>query len=271
MEEILASIRRIIADDQSLPSRSALRETSRGDAEIALGESQQHGALHVLRTGEEPIEKPSVNLSSGGENASDLRAALNPSTSPTLGQDAAGQNAAGRDSDRQDAEPNANISDVTGPRVERQWREETLVEPSERSAEPQPASAPSISHVAADEDELAGVEAAGEAGAHEAGAQQAGADNTDVDSYDDVPLGHDDSIATSTMAHGLFSAHTGQSVSSAFNVLAATRLADNSEELLGLAREMIRPLLKTWLDDNLPSMVERMVRAEIERVARGAR
>ena len=32
---------------------------------------------------------------------------------------------------------------------------------------------------------------------------------------------------------------------------------------------MIKPLLKTWLDDNLPSMVERMVRAEIERVARG--
>ena len=34
---------------------------------------------------------------------------------------------------------------------------------------------------------------------------------------------------------------------------------------------MIRPLLKTWLDENLPSMVERLVRAEIERVARGGR
>jgi len=28
-------------------------------------------------------------------------------------------------------------------------------------------------------------------------------------------------------------------------------------------------MLKTWLDDNLPGMVERLVRAEIERVARG--
>jgi cell pole-organizing protein PopZ len=28
-------------------------------------------------------------------------------------------------------------------------------------------------------------------------------------------------------------------------------------------------MLKTWLDDNLPGLVERLVRAEIERVARG--
>jgi cell pole-organizing protein PopZ len=38
-----------------------------------------------------------------------------------------------------------------------------------------------------------------------------------------------------------------------------------------MVRDMIRPMLKTWLDDNLPIMVERLVRAEIERVARGGR
>jgi len=32
---------------------------------------------------------------------------------------------------------------------------------------------------------------------------------------------------------------------------------------------LLRPMLKAWLDDNLPGMVERMVRAEIERVSRG--
>jgi uncharacterized protein len=36
-----------------------------------------------------------------------------------------------------------------------------------------------------------------------------------------------------------------------------------------LVREMLRPLLKAWLDENLPGMVERLVRSEIERVARG--
>ncbi len=33
-----------------------------------------------------------------------------------------------------------------------------------------------------------------------------------------------------------------------------------------LVREEIRPLLKAWLDANLPPLVERLVRAEIERV-----
>ena len=38
-----------------------------------------------------------------------------------------------------------------------------------------------------------------------------------------------------------------------------------------MAREMLRPMIKAWLDENLPAMVERLVRAEIQRVARGGR
>ncbi len=69
----------------------------------------------------------------------------------------------------------------------------------------------------------------------------------------------------------LFSASTGQSVVSAFNTLAASRLIDNDDVLQDLARDMLRPMLKEWLDDNLPTLVERLVRAEIERVGRGGR
>lgn len=36
-----------------------------------------------------------------------------------------------------------------------------------------------------------------------------------------------------------------------------------------VVREEVRPLLKEWLDNHLPGIVERAVRAEIERVARG--
>ena len=38
--------------------------------------------------------------------------------------------------------------------------------------------------------------------------------------------------------------------------------------LEGLVREMLRPMLAEWLDQNLPGMVERMVKAEISRIAR---
>ena len=55
----------------------------------------------------------------------------------------------------------------------------------------------------------------------------------------------------------------------AFSSLAYTVLAQNSRTLEDLVREMLKPMLKAWLDDNLPNMVERLVRAEIERVSRG--
>lgn len=38
--------------------------------------------------------------------------------------------------------------------------------------------------------------------------------------------------------------------------------------LEGLARELMRPMLAEWLDKNLPGMVEKLVQAEIARIAR---
>lgn len=67
----------------------------------------------------------------------------------------------------------------------------------------------------------------------------------------------------------LVSASTSAAVDSAFNTLAHTVLVQNARTLEDLVRDMLRPLLKSWLDDNLPGMVERLVRAEIERVSRG--
>jgi cell pole-organizing protein PopZ len=67
----------------------------------------------------------------------------------------------------------------------------------------------------------------------------------------------------------LVSASTTAAVDSAFNTLAHTVLVQNGRTLEDLVREMLRPLLKNWLDDNLPGLVERLVRAEIERVSRG--
>jgi cell pole-organizing protein PopZ len=67
----------------------------------------------------------------------------------------------------------------------------------------------------------------------------------------------------------LISGATSAAVDSAFNALAQTVLSQNARTLEDLVREMLRPMLKSWLDDNLPGMVERMVRAEIERASRG--
>jgi len=56
-------------------------------------------------------------------------------------------------------------------------------------------------------------------------------------------------------------------VHSAWDALAQNVLVDNVRTLQDLVQEMLRPMLKSWLDDNLPTLVERLVRAEIDRLA----
>ncbi len=67
----------------------------------------------------------------------------------------------------------------------------------------------------------------------------------------------------------LMSQQTANAVNSAFNTLAQTVLSNNARTLEDLVKEMLRPMLRSWLDDNLPGLVEKIVRAEIERVSRG--
>ena len=67
-------------------------------------------------------------------------------------------------------------------------------------------------------------------------------------------------------------ASAASSVNSLLRTLDASRQASGTllyrggPTLEDMVREEIRPLLKAWLDENLPPVVERLVRAEIERV-----
>jgi cell pole-organizing protein PopZ len=69
----------------------------------------------------------------------------------------------------------------------------------------------------------------------------------------------------------LVSTKTDQAVSGAFEALSASLALRGDELAENMTREILRPMLKAWLDENLPSLVERLVRAEIQRVARGGR
>jgi cell pole-organizing protein PopZ len=68
----------------------------------------------------------------------------------------------------------------------------------------------------------------------------------------------------------LLSQRASEAVSAAFGTLANT-MFEGSRTIEDVVREMLKPMLQTWLEDNLPSLVERLVRAEIERVSRGGR
>lgn len=67
----------------------------------------------------------------------------------------------------------------------------------------------------------------------------------------------------------LVSQRASASVNAAFGQLTHTILSQKAKTLDDLVKEMLRPMLKAWLDENLPVIVERLVRAEIERVSRG--
>ena len=77
------------------------------------------------------------------------------------------------------------------------------------------------------------------------------------------------------LAEELLEPATAAAVSSAFSKLNAPRISPDMPLTAGgltveaMIREMMRPMLKEWLEENLPSMVERIVTQEIERVSRG--
>ncbi len=244
MEEILASIRRIIADDQTMPSRTSPREHPPLIEAARVEDAPPQSPIPLRRGEPAPPDRawPNVREKAG--------AAERPSTGeprpeevepPAVARLAPIVPAHGQIAPQfpmPDRPPAADAASSQDPGYARLFPSVVDVEAGrgggEASALENAAAAPSAAFTGGH-----GITA------EDAPRRAAGPD--------------------------LFSVHTDQTVSSAFNMLAATRLADNSEELLGLAREMIRPLLKSWLDDNLPTMVERLVRAEIERVARGGR
>lgn len=67
----------------------------------------------------------------------------------------------------------------------------------------------------------------------------------------------------------IISDQTGRQVAAAFGELNDAFAASRKRSFDEMAEEMMRPMLQEWMDNNLPLLVERLVREEIERVARG--
>ena len=71
----------------------------------------------------------------------------------------------------------------------------------------------------------------------------------------------------------LVSPSTAYSAQNSFQQLTDAIMARASGDrgLEDMTQDLLRGMLKTWLDDNLPQLVEKLVREEIERVARRGR
>jgi cell pole-organizing protein PopZ len=221
MEEILASIRRIIADDEAKPADKAT-----GPAPAASTAKPAAADLSPSAAGQARIAPAAPTPAAAGNNQDDIDALL-----------------AGLDADPSDAEmrpplPDGDVLELTD--------EMALPDPEPtrfRKVEPQ--------------DDLEFSENA------------APAQPRRQPAFEPPPFYESPAPAPQPQPQQILSRSTVSAVESAFNTLANTVLSNNARTLEDLVREMLRPMLKSWLDDNLPGLVERIVKAEIERVSRG--
>ena len=98
----------------------------------------------------------------------------------------------------------------------------------------------------------------------------------DIDAYEPepepAPAPKPVAKAPSAPSAGLVSKSTETAAASAFGSLTSNLLVPKSDRTLeDVTRDLLRPLLQAWLDENLPSIVEEQVRIEVERISRQGR
>ena len=98
----------------------------------------------------------------------------------------------------------------------------------------------------------------------------------DIDAYEPeaapAPAPKPAAKAPSAPSAGLVSKSTESAAASAFGSLTSNLLVPKSDRTLeDVTRDLLRPLLQSWLDENLPSIVEEQVRIEVERISRQGR
>jgi cell pole-organizing protein PopZ len=96
---------------------------------------------------------------------------------------------------------------------------------------------------------------------------------TEPDPYAAQGYGYEQAYAPPALEGPLLSRQSEAQTESAFRQLSDALLAraTGDRSLEDMTRDMLRTMLKQWLDANLPSIVEDMVREEIQRVARRGR
>jgi len=232
MEEILASIRRIIADDEAKPAAAEKPAAAAPPPKVEPPPPAARPAMKSPPPAPPPAAKPAA------------AAPKSPPPAPapaSNSQDDIDSLLASLD----EATPAAEIRPSPQPEAD-------VFELTDDMALPEPAATPSFRKVEP-QDDVEFTEARTRA---------------PEPMREPVREREPPAIETAPMQQ-IISGTTMRAVESAFNSLANTVLSNNARTLEDLVKEMLRPMLKSWLDDNLPGLVERIVKAEIQRVSRG--
>jgi len=239
MEEILASIRRIIADDEAKPPPGADKPAAAAPPPAAPAKPEKSAPEASA-----PAAKPPVVNDVAPSKAAPPPAAAKPAAPPPPPPPAASNNQDDIDALLNGLDETTTEEEVRSPQGDGEVMDLTDEMAVEVAPPPSPQNA---FHKIDPEDDLEFAE------------------STASKSMQRPPA----EAAAQPRPTPMLSTTTVSAVESAFNTLAHTVLSNNARTLEDLVKEMLRPMLKSWLDDNLPGLVERIVKAEIERVSRG--
>ena len=244
MEEILASIRRIIADDEAKPP------TADKPAPAAAAAKPEKPAAPAAKTPVMNDIPPSAIPAAQAAAAKVTPPPAKPAAPPVAPP--APAPAVSNSQDDIDALLNGLDEATSADEIRPSQPDGEVFELTDEMALPDPE--PSF-HTIEPDDDLEFTESGAAKAAHRQPA------------FEPPPF----ESAPAPPPQQMLSRSTVSAVESAFNTLANTVLSNNARTLEDLVKEMLRPMLKNWLDDNLPGLVERIVKAEIERVSRGGR
>ena len=244
MEEILASIRRIIADDEAKPPPT---EAAKPEKPATPAVSPKPQAMNDIPPSKVAPPKPAAERAAPPPAAKPAPPPPAPAVDASNSQDDIDALLAGLDA----ATP---APEVRAPEPEPEPEPDVLELTDEMAVDPTPPPPPPSFRKVEPRDDLEFAESPPPRPAPPPS-------YASVD-FDAPPLPPQQPILAQS---------TVSAVESAFNSLAHTVLSSNARTLEDLVKEMLRPMLKSWLDDNLPGLVERIVKAEIERVSRGGR
>jgi uncharacterized protein len=265
MEEILASIRRIIADDEAKPPAAAEKPASPPAPPPAAAKPVEKPAAPAPKPAMADIPPSKIAPPKAPAAPAPAKVAA-PPPPPRPAPAPAPAPAAKNDQDDIDALLAGLDETTTAEEVRRPQPDGDVFELTDEMAVPTPlpappapapkAPAPSFQKVVP-EDDLEFAESVASRVIHQA------------PTYAPSSANSASAPAPTVAQKAILSQSTASVVESAFNSLANTVLSNNARTLEDLVKEMLRPMLRSWLDDNLPGLVERIVKAEIERVSRG--
>jgi cell pole-organizing protein PopZ len=257
MEEILASIRRIIADDEAKPPAAAEKPAAPPPAAPKPPAAAKPPEKPAPAAKPAMTDIPPSKIPTAVAAVAKVAAPPPPPPAPAAAPAAAKNNQDDIDALLAGLDETTTPEEVRPPQPDGDVFELTdeMVAPAPPPAPPPPApkAAEPAFHRVEPDDDLEFAESAASRAIHRAPTYASSAANP-------PPTGPHQAILSQS---------TVSAVESAFNTLANTVLSNNARTLEDLVKEMLRPMLKSWLDDNLPGLVERIVKAEIERVSRG--